>query len=51
MTVIFCDKCKKELKDSDDFWVCENWNAAPWDRKKHICAGCMREFMKEDEKK
>ena len=47
MTVIFCDKCKKELKDSDNYWKA-------WNRKRpflddiFICAACMREFLKEE---
>lgn len=48
MTKIFCNKCGKELKDSDNYW--KAWNKKrPFLDDKHICARCMREFLKEED--
>jgi len=44
MNRIFCDKCKKELKDSDNYW--KAWNKRrPFLDDMHICAKCMETFM------
>ena len=47
MNRIFCDKCKKELKDSDNYW--KAWNKKrPFLDDIFICAACMREFLKKE---
>ena len=42
--MIICDKCGKELKDSDNYWKVEN-NRNPFLDDKHICAACMERFL------
>lgn len=49
MTIIVCDKCKKELKDSDNYWEAHNWNC-PFYEDKHVCAQCMDDFLKDEDK-
>ena len=50
MYIRYCDCCKKELKDSDNFWECHNYSRHPFIAKLHICSKCMGKLHVEEKK-